>query len=621
MRPRPLDADGPRRIADYQLIGVLGEGGQGVVYLGEAPGGGRVAIKVLRSGSAFNSATHRRFLREADTARRVAAFCTAQVLDVGTHHDRPYVVSEYVPGMNLAEAVAADGPRTGHALQRLAVTTLTALAAIHRAGVVHRDFKPSNVILGAEGPVVIDFGIAHTDDHSTAGSGLVGTPAYVAPEQIAGEPPSTASDVFSWACTMAYAATGRLAFDGRTIPALLAAITTAEPELSAVPADLRPLLQACLNKNPAARPSADALLRRLTGDAPASDSGARDSRLPHAGDSGPPRAGDGGLPSAAGSGSSQAATQGAAWAAAQGAAAAEGLTREDPGTPGNRGTLEGPGTVGDPGTVGSDGAVGGPDMLTRPARSRTRRWTLGAAAGLTALVVAAVVVVRTGALGSLTGSNAGAAPFTGTLLYSDDFSDRGNWDGYTFNPAAPDDQRTVHGYEIDRGVYSIFSDKSVPYNGALSPVPGADQGSAVERDVMIGATAEVRDGSQGPAVIGLMCRWDDNVPNGYAFLLGLDGQARILRNAQGTNLDVAPPVRLDPPRIGQKVHLQAACRGSGPATRLTFWVDGRKAIETSDPRPIPDSTLSRVGLTARTPEAGGGVITVSFDDFSVYRSP
>jgi serine/threonine protein kinase len=556
VRPRPLDADGPQRIGDYRLIGVLGEGGQGVVYLGEASTGRRVAIKVLRFGTAANSASHRRFLREADTARRVAAFCTAQVLDVGTHHDRPYVVSEYVPGMSLAEAVAADGPRTGHALQRLAVTTLTALAAIHRAGVVHRDFKPGNVILGGEGPVVIDFGIAFADGHSTTGSGLVGTPAYVAPEQIAGQPPSTASDVFSWACTMAYAATGRLAFGGRTIPALLAAISTAEPDLSTVPADLRPLLQVCLDKNPEARPSADTLLRRLTAD---------------------PAAGDGDR--------LRATTQQA--------------------------------------TADQMVAPASPDTLARPARSRTRRWTLGAAAGLTALIVVVIVIVRTGLSGSTAGSHSGAVPFSGTLLYSDDFSDRGNWDGYNFNPAAAADQRTVHGYEIDRGVYSMFSDKSVPKNAALSPVPAKNPGppTAVERDVMLGATAEVGDGSEGQAAIGLLCRWDEEVPNGYAFLLGLDGQARIVRNAQGTTLDVAPRVRLTPPRIGQKVHLQAACRGSGSATHLTFWIDGVKAIDTADPQPIPDSEISQVGLAARTPEAGGGVIIVSFDDFAVYRSP
>ncbi|MEU4223726.1 serine/threonine-protein kinase [Nonomuraea sp. NPDC026600] len=268
MGPRPLDPDEPERIGDYRLTGVLGQGGQGVVYLGEASSGGRVAIKVLHRSASMDAESRRRFLREADTARRVAPFCTARVLDVGDVHGRPYVVSEYIPGGSLAEAVATDGPRTGSGLQRLAVATLTALTAIHRAGIVHRDFKPGNVILGPEGPVVIDFGIARSLDHATTESGVVGTPAYIAPEQFAGQPPSRASDVFSWACTMAFAATGRLAFGGATIPALLYSISTRDPDLAGVPGDLRPLLAACLNKDPGARPTAADLLRDLTGNDP-----------------------------------------------------------------------------------------------------------------------------------------------------------------------------------------------------------------------------------------------------------------------------------------------------------------------------------------------------------------
>jgi serine/threonine protein kinase len=531
--PRPLDPDEPERIGDYRLTGVLGEGGQGVVYLAEASSGARVAIKVLRHGASMDAESRRRFLREADTARRVAPFCTARVLDVGTLGNRPYVVSEYIPGGSLAEAVAADGPRTGSGLQRLAVATLTALTAIHRAGIVHRDFKPGNVILGPEGPVVIDFGIARAMDQNTVESGLMGTPAYIAPEQFTGQAPSRASDVFSWACTMAFAATGRPAFGGATIPALMFAVSTREPDLSGVPGDLRPLLAACLDKDPGARPTVPDLLHSLTGDGP-HDAAHVPNIAPDT------------LP----------------------------VTDASP-----------------------------------PRRPRARRWILGVTAGLTAVLAAATVLAL----------ERGTSPPKGTLLYSDDFGDRGNWDGYTFSPDAEGDSRTLHGYEIDRGVYSLKADKTYPNNPALSPVPAKDS-ATVERDTVIEATAQVREGSTGRGGFGLLCRWDEEVPNGYAFLLGLDGTTRVVRDAGGTNLDVTPPVHVAPPRAGRKVRLQAACRDDGDGTRLTLWIDGDAAIDIVDPQTPPDSSISQAGLVARVPEAGGGAVTVSFDDFSVYRT-
>jgi serine/threonine protein kinase len=550
--PRPLDPDEPERIGDYRLSGVLGEGGQGVVYLAEASSGVRVAIKVLHYRSSIDAESRRRFLREADTARRVAPFCTARVVEVGELHGRPYVVSEYIPGASLAEAVATGGPRTGSGLQRLAVATLTALTAIHRAGIVHRDLKPANVILGPEGPVVIDFGIARALDHATTASGVIGTPAYIAPELFTGDAPSGASDVFSWACTMAFAATGRLAFGGATIPAQLFAISTRDPDLGGVPGDLRPLLSACLSKDPAARPTAAELLHSLTGNDPRDD-----SSTPAA-----PLTARGGEPST---------------------------------------IIQTPATL--PGTSLPDRS--GP---------RRRRWIVGIAAGLTAVLAAGVILVLQ--------NRSPQAPVSGTLLYSDDFSDRGNWDGYIFNPTATGDNRSLHGYEIDRGVYSLLADKTYPNNPALSPVPAKNPASpaAAERDVMIGATAQLREGTTGRGSFGLLCRWDEEVPNGYAFLLGLDGTARIVRNAQGTNLDVAPPVRTSAPDVGQEVHLQAACRQSGKGTHLTLWIDGTQTIDVVDSQTLPDSPISQAGLVARVPEAGGGAVTVSFDDFSLHRT-
>ncbi|MFJ2030225.1 protein kinase [Streptosporangium sp. NPDC087985] len=263
---RPLDPGDPERIGDYLLTGVLGEGGQGIVYRARTPTGTSVAIKVLHARMAADPDAGRRLLREADIARRIAPFCTARVLDMGLFADRPYIVSEHIPGIALDTLVNSDGPRTGSGLHRLAVATLTSLAAIHRAGIVHRDFKPGNVILGPEGPVVIDFGISRVLEHLTTRSGPVGTPAYMAPEQFEQQPAGPAADVFGWAATMVFAATGHLAFPGSTLPAVMHAILTGEPDLDGVPEDLRPLLKTCLEKRPDARPGAADLLRRLTND-------------------------------------------------------------------------------------------------------------------------------------------------------------------------------------------------------------------------------------------------------------------------------------------------------------------------------------------------------------------
>lgn len=262
---QPLGHGDPQQLGGHRLIGVLGRGGQGTVYLGEAAeGGGQVAIKMLHA-QVEDEAAHRRFLREADATRRVAPFCTAKVLEVGIADNQPFLISEYIPGPSLDVLVRTEGPRSGSGLVRLAVATLTALAAIHRADIVHRDFKPSNVIMGKEGPVVIDFGIARALDHTTTHA-VLGTPAFMAPEQFEGVPLTGAADIFSWAITMVYAATGHPAFAGDSAPALMHAILTRDPDLSGVPDDLRAMLAACLAKAPGVRPRATDLLDSLTGD-------------------------------------------------------------------------------------------------------------------------------------------------------------------------------------------------------------------------------------------------------------------------------------------------------------------------------------------------------------------
>ncbi|WP_219464138.1 serine/threonine-protein kinase [Nonomuraea rhizosphaerae] len=253
----PLSPDDPASLGAYRLAGRLGEGGQGVVYLAHDRDGQPVAIKLLSTG---DQETRTRLARELDALESIASFCTARVLDVSTGGQRPYVVSEFVEGLSLLDRVKERGPLRGGDLERLAVGTATALAAIHAAGIVHRDFKPANVLLGPDGPRVVDFGIARAEGAATMTSGLIGTPAYLSPEQIGGSPASPASDVFAWAATMVFAATGRSPFGADTVPAVLHRVLQANPDLSALPPRLQGMLGACLSKDPGFRPSAKELM-------------------------------------------------------------------------------------------------------------------------------------------------------------------------------------------------------------------------------------------------------------------------------------------------------------------------------------------------------------------------
>ncbi|GAA0270654.1 hypothetical protein GCM10009527_078740 [Actinomadura nitritigenes] len=262
----PLGERDPRRLGGFEILGRLGAGGQGVVYQGRSGGGTLVAIKVLHEGLVSGREDRSALAKELEVARRVAPFCTAQIIAADLDGDRPYVVSEYVDGPSLQQVVRSDGPRTGNALHRLSVATATALVAIHEAGIVHRDFKPANVLIGADGPRVIDFGIARIVEASTTVSGgLIGTPAYMSPEQAAGRRVGPPSDVFAWGAVMAYAALGRPPFGTGPLPAVIARITHADPDLGDLQGPMRELILSCLDKDPARRPTAHALLMRLIG--------------------------------------------------------------------------------------------------------------------------------------------------------------------------------------------------------------------------------------------------------------------------------------------------------------------------------------------------------------------
>src|ERR1035441_9132425 len=191
MPSKPLEPGDPLTLGRFELLARLGEGGQGVVYLGRGTGPDeeRVAVKVLRSS--VDATVLQRLARELDAVHKVQPFVTAGVIEASAEGDRRFIVSEFIDGPSLQERVDARGPLPAGDLQRLAVGTATALTAIHGAGVVHRDFKPANVLLGPDGPRVVDFGIARLIDAATITSGLIGTPSYVTPDQLAGErPPS-----------------------------------------------------------------------------------------------------------------------------------------------------------------------------------------------------------------------------------------------------------------------------------------------------------------------------------------------------------------------------------------------------------------------------------------------
>ncbi len=263
-----LQPGDPQSIGPYRLIRRLGAGGQGIVYLGTDAGEVAVAVKILRPEIAHDDTTRERFAREVSVAQRVASFCTAQFLTADLWSNPPYIVTEFVDGPSLQDDVNRNGPRSGSALHRLAVGTATALTAIHEAGLVHRDFKPGNVLLGQDGPRVIDFGIARAlDATATVSSQVIGTPAYMAPEQIAGAPIGPSADVFAWGAVVAFAATGRSPFAGDSAPAVLYRVINAEPELDGVPEPLLSLVRQCLDKDPAARPTTQEVLMRLLGSA------------------------------------------------------------------------------------------------------------------------------------------------------------------------------------------------------------------------------------------------------------------------------------------------------------------------------------------------------------------
>ncbi|WP_436529968.1 serine/threonine protein kinase [Actinoplanes sp. HUAS TT8] len=276
-RTQPLRPHDPRELGDYEVLGRLGEGGMGTVYLGRKKNSEiLVAVKVVRVDLAHDDEFRRRFRSEVERVRQVPPFCTAEVLDADPDHEQPYLVVEFVDGPTLAEVVEQRGPLTSANLHSVAIGVATALTAIHGAGVIHRDLKPRNVLLAPGSPKVIDFGIARAmsaTSGNTRPDQMVGTVAYMAPERFdtdADVPVVTpAADVFAWGGVVTYAGTGRTPFYADSPTATAARILTKPPRLDGLSQPLRDLVAHALEKDPANRPSARELLDLLiSGDRP-----------------------------------------------------------------------------------------------------------------------------------------------------------------------------------------------------------------------------------------------------------------------------------------------------------------------------------------------------------------
>ncbi|MGI5421616.1 protein kinase domain-containing protein [Actinomadura luteofluorescens] len=263
-----LRPDDPSRIGRYRIEAKIGEGGMGAVYLGRDTGGRAVAVKVVRAELAGDRTFLARFHDEAANAQRVASFCTAQVLEHGEDLGLAYMVTEYIDGPSLLQHVSANGALSPGMLHGVAVGVAAALVAIHSAGLVHRDLKPSNVLLSISGPRVIDFGIARALDmassHTRTGQ-VVGTPGWIAPEQITTQQVTPAVDVFAWGCLVAFAASGRNPFGQGSFQIMAARAVHADPEVGDLPPSLAGLVRSSLRKDPAQRPSARDLLLALVG--------------------------------------------------------------------------------------------------------------------------------------------------------------------------------------------------------------------------------------------------------------------------------------------------------------------------------------------------------------------
>lgn len=360
-------------VGGYVCERELGRGGQGVVWLARDRAGQQVVVKFLLPGKEYDEVALARVRREFGAASRVGELATARVLDADLSGRHPFIVSEFVPGPTIHQHVAAGGPLSSGRLQSLALAVAHALAQVHRAGVVHRDIKPSNILLSPDGPRIIDFGIARDDrlleSALTTPGSVLGSPAYMSPEQVKSLRVTSATDVFSLGGTLYFAATGRHPFEGESDYEVLVAVSTRDADLTAVPEPVRSAIADCLRKDPAERPTAAQLVTRLA-EAVEREDGARTE------------------------------------------------TRTPP--PGNGG-----------GSSGSPPASG-PDPVPAPGISAKQLRLWGFAAGSAAVAVLLAIVLSTTSGGSAKENGpqthgSGASTSSQPLTYTDDLTDSGDW--------------------------------------------------------------------------------------------------------------------------------------------------------------------------------------------------
>ncbi|MEV7006392.1 serine/threonine-protein kinase [Streptosporangium sp. NPDC051022] len=510
-------------IGGYVLRRELGRGGMGVVHLATTPTGGLAAVKVIHPQLARDAAFGRRFEREVAAARRVARFCTAPVLDAGIEGGTAYLVTEYVKGPSLAQAVREQGPLLGANLEALAAGIATALHAIHEAGVIHRDLKPSNVLLSPLGPRVIDFGIAQlVGDESLVSQAILGTPAFMAPEQVRGEPLTPAADVYAWGGVIAFAGTGRLPFGGGSPPEVLYRIVNEGPSLDGLEERMRAVVERAMAKDPARRPSARRLLGELIGGRPTPETVTQAVERSWAAAGAPGAPGTPALPEG------PADTAGAA-------------------VPGEAVLPMGwavPGEAVRPVEWAVPGEAAGAG--SRSARARRWPWVLGAA------VLAAAAA---GGWAVYAGSGTPALP------YHADFA--ASWAiGVSAGGRS----------EQDGGTYLLTANpgwrlwKSAPVSG--EPAGG----------IVISAGIRLERGS---GEFGVWCRGDSGAGDRYEFTVTGSGDASIVKRYGGRGTVLRGPVRVGKSADNRVV---ARCGQRGEQVVLSMWVNDDLVAEATDAR-------------------------------------
>ncbi|MEU5881282.1 serine/threonine-protein kinase [Spirillospora sp. NPDC047279] len=564
-----LQPDDPRELGPYRLIARLGRGGMGTVFLGEDPNGRRVAVKVINRELAGEASFRDRFTREVTAARQVRRFCTAPVIGAELDRDPLYVVTEFIEGPSLDQAVAARGALPGSDLEGLAVGVATALAAIHGAGIVHRDLKPANVLLSSTGPRVIDFGIARALDAAegpTRTGQLVGTPNYLPPELLRGEPITPASDVFSWGCVVAFAGTGKAPFAGTTVPEIFYRVAHEPPNLGDLDPSLRELVAAALDKDPRNRPSVQELLARLVGHSDVNP--ARIAETVQASWHGP-------QPTAVAPPPAQATAH----------PGAETTRRDGLFPPGGPGGYPPP----QPTHVRpSGGGVGVPRKVL----------LIGAAAVVGVLVVA-------GAAWALTRPD--GPPENVSSAFSDTFADTGSgWGGGSFT--------SQYGYKD--GKYRVETDSTNAARGRPSPKKPGE----LPKNILVTATVTMPEG-QDDAMAGLLCRNDDKGRQ-YVFKVRKDGKGALLVKGAG---DLGTKNLAEPDSVpgyegkGAANKIQIACEDAdgGKAARLRLWVNGDQVIDETDAdQPLPPGN---VGLDVSSGGNTAVKAVADFDDFDASK--